>query len=72
MMFLANQYDCDLAPGWGPIPPGETFVLRQAPDMVYVVWTGNEWSLFRLSLDTGTSGHVGDFPSFIEAKRAVT
>jgi hypothetical protein len=39
--------------------------------MVYVVWTGFEWSLFRLSLDTGISGHVGDFPSFIEAKRAV-
>ena len=70
MTFPAPQYDCDLAPGTGPIPPDTCIVLRQSPDMVYVVWTGLAWSVFRLDIDTALCGHVGDYPSFIEAKRA--
>jgi hypothetical protein len=70
MSFAASQYDCDLAPGRGAIPPDTVIVLRQSPDMVYTVWTGLTWALFRLDMNKGTSGHVGDYPSFIEAKRA--
>lgn len=68
-MPAAPQYDCDLAPGRGAIPPDTCIILRHYPDTVYTVWTGRAWELYSKSNSTPDAVYWGTFPSYLEAVR---
>jgi hypothetical protein len=51
--------------------PGFSVILRQGPDMVFAVWSGTHWSLFRLDTDNPRLWESKQtFRSFTDAARA--